>query len=77
MKTWDEMSGDEKALHTQEIIEVHWRTTERLDIIEGLRVMADNVLKPSDYRDGYVQAMNDIRDDALPNASRFIKGENE
>jgi len=56
---------------------INWGSAgEREEIVEGLRMVADAVLKPSDYRDGYIQAMNDIRDDDLPNAPRFIQGEN-
>lgn len=54
------------------------RKVEREHIVNGLQLVAGYVLKPSDYRNGYTQALSDIESDSLPNAPRFIiSGETE
>lgn len=53
-------------------VETKARQAEREHLIEGLRMIVDYALQPSEFRKGYEQAMIDIKQDALPNAPRFI-----
>ena len=53
-------------------VQAEARQAEREHIVDGLQLVASYVLKPSDYRDGYAQALSDIENDSLPNAPRFI-----
>lgn len=51
------------------------RRLEREHLIDGLRMVADYVLMPSKFRDGYAQALSDIEEDSLPNSPRFTHRE--
>jgi hypothetical protein len=48
------------------------RRAERERIAWCLRRLAENVLKPSEYRDGYLQAADDVEADNWPSDYSFL-----